>query len=78
MRCQIEREIERGNEAARADGNAFPHAHIAFCACRNIQRLDFAIISHRFFGCDPERVDQTSDFALGILDRLSRLDTEGV
>ena len=78
MCCQIEREIERGNEAARADGNAFPHAHIAFCARGNVQRLDLAIIAHRFFGGNPERVDQTSDFAFRILDRLSRLDTEGV
>jgi len=78
VRREIEREVERGNEAAGADGNAFPHAHIAFCPGRNVERLDLAIVANRLFRGDPERVDQAGGFAFRILDRLAGFDTERI
>ena len=67
MGSEVEREIERGNEAAWPDRHAFPHAHIALGARRDIERLHFAIVADGFFSGDPEGIDQPSDFAFRIL-----------
>ena len=73
---QIKRKVEGRNKTARPDRHTLPHAHIALGARRNIKRLDLAIIAGRFLCCDLERVDQSVNLALGILDRLARLDTQ--
>ena len=78
MRGQIEREVERRDEAARTDWHAFPHPHIAFCPGRNVERLDLAIVAHGFFGGNPECVDQARGFAFRILDRLARFNAQRI
>ena len=78
MRGQIEREIERRDKAARPDGHALPHAHIAFGARRNVERLHLAIIARGFFGGDAECVDQAAYFAFGIGDGLARLNAQRI
>src|SRR3546814_15831226 len=78
VRGEIEREVERRDEAARPDRHALPHPHIAFGARGNIERLDLAIVAHRFLGGDAESVDQAADLAFGVGDRLARLDAQGI
>jgi hypothetical protein len=43
---------------------------------RDSERLDLAGHPHRFFGGDPEGVDQPGNFALAVLDRFARLDAQ--
>src|SRR3546814_1456410 len=65
VRGEIEREVERRDEAARPDRHAHPHPHIAFGARGNIERLDLAIVAQRYLGGDAESVDQEADLAFG-------------
>src|SRR5690606_41662771 len=69
-------EVERRNAAARPDRHSLPHAQVAFGALRDIERLDLAVIARRSLGRDAERIDQPRRFALGVADRLARLDTQ--
>ena len=75
---QIQREVERRDEAAWPHRNAFPDRLIALRPFGNIERHDFAIHPHRFFGRDTEGVDQARDFAFAVLDRLARFDAKGI
>src|SRR3546814_1985557 len=74
---EIEREVERGDEAARADRHALPDALIAARALRDVERLHLAGHPHRFLGGDAEGVDEARDLAFRIVDRLPRLDAPG-
>ena len=74
---QVQREIERGNKGAGADGHAFDHAPVALGAGGDFQVGHLAIDAHGFFGGYPEGVDQSTHFAAGILDGFARFDTQG-
>src|SRR3546814_11540276 len=78
VRGEIEREVERRDEAARPDRHALPHPHIAFGARGNIERLDLAIVAHRFLGGDSASVDQEAALTFGVGDRLARLAAPGL
>src|SRR5690606_4685427 len=76
VRGQVQREVEGGNEGARADRNAFPETLIPSRPGGDIQWLDFSRQPRRFFRSDPEGVDQSANLSLGIFDGLAGLDTE--
>jgi hypothetical protein len=46
VRGQVEREVERRDEAARPDRHPLPHAHVALGPRRDVERLDLAVIAH--------------------------------
>ncbi len=78
VRGEVQREVERRDEAARPDRHALPHALIAACALGNIERLHFPRQPNRFFRSDAEGVDEPRHFAFGIVDRFSGLDAERI
>ena len=77
MGGQIQREIERGNKRAGANGDALDHAPVALGAGGNFQVGHFAVDTHGFFGGHAESVDQAAHFTTGILDRFARFDAQG-
>src|SRR5690606_1596150 len=77
VRDQVEREVERGDEAARADRHAPDHAAVAAGARRDLQFHRLALHARGFAGGDAEGVDQARDFATRGADRLAGLDAQG-
>lgn len=76
VRGQIQGEIERRYERAGADRHPLPHAVVAACAGRNLQRLQRPVHAHGFFRRDAKGVDQPGDFTARVLDRLAGLDAQ--
>jgi hypothetical protein len=77
VRDQVEREVERGDEAAGADRHALGHAAVAAGARRQLQFQHLATDAGGLAGGDAEGVDQARDFAARIADRLAGLDAQG-
>ena len=77
VRGEVQREIERRDEAAGADRHALPHAPVASRAGADVEWLDLADHPHRFLRCDAEGIDQAGDLPFRVFDRLARLDAQG-
>jgi len=73
---EVQREVKRRDERARAHRHALPHAAVAAGPGGDLQLLNLAVHPHRFFGGDAEGVDQPRDLAAGVFDGLARLDAE--
>src|SRR3546814_6683793 len=73
---KVQREIERGDEAARPDRHPLQDAEIAPRALGDVEWLHFARHPYRFLGGHTEGVDQPRDISLGIVEWLSRLDAQ--
>ena len=76
VRDQVQRKVERGDEAAQPDRNAPGHAAIAARALADTQLDHLATDADGFLGGDLEGLDQPRDFAARILDRLAGLDAQ--
>src|SRR4249919_3928281 len=63
VRHQVEREVERRDEAAHADRHPLDHAAIAARTWRDLQFQQLAMAARGFVGGDAEGVDQAGDLA---------------